>query len=325
MRTHTTAGTATVITWTALVGLIVAYLPAVRADEPVATVNGHPITQRSFYRALSDAYGVEILQQLIVLELARDEAARRGIRVSRADIQAEFERAVDRITREAGLEGAEATEHNKLKTLKTILAQRCVSMAEFRLSMERNAYLRKIVSPEIRITEATLREEFARTYGEKAHVRHIQIAAGDRKRLNDVLTALASGESFESVARRYSQNPRTAPRGGELEPFSFSDDRIDPALREAAFTLRPGEISPPIRAGQYFHILKLIERIAPSGVRFEDVRDEIEQRVRERAVGKRMEQLAVELFNKARIRILDRSLERRYKDFLEQQALKPSP
>ncbi len=308
--------------------LVVATLvapPRVRADEPVATVNGRPITKKRFYRALSDAYGVEILQQLIVLELARDEAARRGLKVSRAEIEAEFDRAVDRIAREAGLSGAEATHANKLKTLRTVLAQRCISMAEFRLSMERNAYLRKIVSQDVRITEATLREEFARTYGERVHVRHIQIAASDRKRLNDVLTALASGMPFEQVARRYSQNPQTAPRGGELEPFAFSDERIDPALREAAFTLRPGEISPPIRTGQYFHILKLIERIAPTGVHFEDVRDEIEQRVRERAIGKRMEQLAVELFNKARIRILDRSLERRYKDFLERQALKPSP
>ncbi len=298
---------------------------AARADEPIAVVNGRPIPEKRFYRVLSDAHGVEILQQLIVLELAKDEAARRKIRVGRAEIEAEFERAVDRIAAEAGLSGPEATRENKLKALRTILQQRCVSMAEFRLSMERNAYLRKIVSQDLKISEATLREEFARTYGEKVRVRHIQIAASDRKRLNDVLTALASGDAFEDVARRYSQNPQTASRGGEMPPFSFDDDSIDPALREAAFMLKPGEVSPPIRAGQYFHILKLIERIKPEQARFDDVRDRIEQRVRERAIGKRMEQLAVKLFNEARIRILDRNLERRYKDFLEQQSLKTTP
>lgn len=295
------------------------------ADEPVAVVNGRPIPQKRFYRVLADAHGVEILQQLIVLELAKQEAAKRKINVSRADIEAEFDRAVDRIAAEAGLSGPEATHANKLKALRTILQQRCVSMAEFRLSMERNAYLRKIVSQDLKISEATLREEFARTYGEKVRVRHIQIAASDRKRLNDVLTALAAGDPFEQVARRYSQNPQTAPQGGEMPPFTFDDESIDPALREAAFMLKPGEVSPPIRAGQYFHILKLIERIRPQQAKFDDVRERIEQRVRERAIGKRMEQLAVKLFNEARIRILDRSLERRYKDFLEQQALKGAP
>lgn len=307
--------------WLLATALLTAALPEsfaqARGDgDAVAVVNGHPIARVDLFDALIDAYGVQVLQQLIVLDLARQETARRKIRVTSGDVEREFQESVERIAQEAGLDPRRSSEAQRMKALETLLEQKSISMAEFRLSMARNAHLRKLVEQDLRLDEPTLREEFSRTYGERVLVRHIQVSFDDGRTLNEVVTHLSRGEDFAELARRLSQNADTAPRGGLMEPFGFDDESIPAALRDGAFALRPGEISTPIRAGQMMHVLKLERRIPPDNVRFEDVRDEVERNMRERALPRRMADLAGELFRQARIQVIDPRLRDRYEEFL---------
>ncbi|MEP0845337.1 MAG: peptidylprolyl isomerase [Phycisphaerae bacterium] len=295
--------------------LMVAACPAAGADgDAIAIVNGSAIERGRLVDALLDAYGVDVLQQLIVLELSKQEAQRRGVRVSPGEIEQEFRDSVDRIAREAGLDPREAKEPQRLQALEALLEQKRISMTEFRISMERNAYLRKLVELDLKVDEATLREEFARTFGERVSIRHIQLPADDAKLINEVVTHLSRDENFADLARQFSQNSESAARGGEMEPFGFDDERIPAALRDAAFSLRPGEISTPIRAGQMVHILKLERRIPPDNARFEDVRADVERGLRERALPKRMSELAAELFRKATVSVLDSRLKPKYEE-----------
>lgn len=286
-------------------------------DDAVALVNGHPISRAEMIDVLIDAHGVEILQQLIVLQLAKQETRKRGMHVTRADIDAEFEAALARIAEDAGMVGDDASAMNKREALRQVLEERGISMSEFTIGMERNAHLRKIVEADIRVTEETLHEEFARTYGEKVRVRHIQIPQGDSRALNEALELIHRGSDFGDVARRLSKNPQTAARGGEMDPFTFDDPAIPAAIREAAFSLKTGGVSNPVLAGQFFHILKVEGRIPPQNVRFEDVRDEVKQTVRQRAMLPAMSQLAVDLFKQAKIRVLDSKLQAKYQQFLD--------
>lgn len=284
--------------------------------DAVALVNGSPISRNELVSALMDAHGVDMLQQLVVLELVRAETYRRGLQVSVADVEREERESIDRIAREAGLDPHAGDESQRLKALQTLLDEKRISMAEFKLSMERNSHLRKLVEQELKFDEPTLREEFARTYGERVVVRHIQIPAEDARRLNEVVTRLARGEDFQQVARQFSTNAETAPRGGQMEPFSFMDETIPAALRDAAFSLRPEQISTPIRAGQMIHVLQLVQRIPPDNVRFEQVREQVERSMRERAMPKRMAQIATELFKQARVVVIDARLKQKYEEFL---------
>lgn len=291
--------------------------------DAVAIVNGKPITKQRINKVLMDAYGVEVMQQLIITELAKRESQRRELRVTRADLDAEFQDALRRIAVESGMSAEDASEENKMKALRTVLDQKRISMAEFMLGMERNAHLRKCVEQEFKPDEATLREEFARTHGEKVRVRHIQISIHNQRALSEVGTLLRRGADFADIARQKSENPETAPRGGELAPFTFQTPMVEPVLREAAFALAPGEISNPIRTDQYFHILKLEERIPPDDVRFESVRDQVEQDMRGRVVPEKMAELAATLFRKASVRVLDVEMRLKYQKFLNQSASRP--
>jgi len=303
-----------------LVVALAAALPSTaQADDgdAVALVNGHPIAREELVDILIEAHGVDVLQQLIILRAAKQETRKRGLRVTPGDVDAEFQSALDRIAENAGMSPNEATEQNKREALRQVLDERGVSLAEFMIGMERNAHLRRLVETDLRITEETLREEFARRYGARVHIRHIQIDQRDNRGLNQALELLARGSDFADVARQLSKNPETAARGGEMEPFTFDDPEIPPAIRETAFALKQGGVSSPVLAGQFFHILKLERRIPADRARFEDKRAEVEKSLRERAIPQAMAKLAVELFKEAKISVLDSNLRAQYQEFLE--------
>lgn len=308
---------------TAAAGLLAALVPlaaplAAGETDPLVIVNGRELSRKKVVDLLMEVRGLEVMQQLITLELAKQETRRLGIEVTDADVQEQFRRAVDEIAPATDANSVPLDEAGKRRALETVLQQRCLTMPEFMIAMERNAHLRKAVEKDFQVDEATLREEFARTHGEKVEVRHIQVPASDTAALHEALDLLGRGVDFAEVARRVSTNPRTAARGGLMTPFTFNDEAIPAALREVAFSLSPGEVSAPTLTGKYLHILKLERRIPPADVRFEDVRDEVERQLRERVIREKMNALITRLFQQAKIRVLDRKLRRRFEELLKE-------
>jgi peptidyl-prolyl cis-trans isomerase SurA len=78
------------------------------------------------------------------------------------------------------------------------------------------------------------------------------------ERIGAVDAALQRGESFESVAREYSQGPN-ASRGGLVGTFGRGD-LFSPVVENALWQMSPGQISPPINTELGVHILQLVER-----------------------------------------------------------------
>jgi parvulin-like peptidyl-prolyl isomerase len=305
---------------------LVAGRPAAgRAEDgdAIALVNGRPISRARMVDVLMEGYGLRVMQQLIALELAKAETARLKLSVTPADVEAEFRGAVDQIAPATDAQGQKLGAEEKRQSLDFLLQQKNLTLVEFRLAMERNAHLRKIAERDFRVDEPTLREEFARLHGEKVEVRHIQV--DDIPGLHAALDLLGKGTDFAEVARRVSKNTDSAPRGGLLEPFAFNDAGIAALLREQAFALKPGEVSKPLRVGQWWHILKLERRIAPENVRFEDVRGEVEKALRERVLPERMRALVNDLVRQAEVRVLDGALKQKYEELLKQNAAGGQP
>ncbi len=73
-----------------------------------------------------------------------------------------------------------------------------------------------------------------------------------------IVDSLKQGADFGLMAKRYSQDV-TASSGGDLGAF-YPRGTFLPAFEEAAFKLKPGEISDVVETEQGFHIIKLIER-----------------------------------------------------------------
>lgn len=117
----------------------------------------------------------------------------------------------------------------------------------------------------------------------EVRTRHILISTIQRRvydavQLGEELrNRVLSGEAFEAVAREYSEGP-SAEKGGDL---GFTKPgKLLPAFEEVAFAMQPGDISDLVITDYGVHIVQLIERREPRQQAFEEVRGQIEQRMR---------------------------------------------
>lgn len=168
------------------------------------------------------------------------------------------------------------------------------------------------LQPEASPDEASLREFFegrANEYRvpEERKARHILIQlaenadeaaiAAARARAETLLTGIRGGASFEELAKTHSDDPGSAPAGGELG--FFSRGMMDPAFEEAAFGLQSGQVSELVRTSFGFHILKLEEIRAARGKSFEDVRPQLLREYQQEQALEKYFDLAEQLTNLA--------------------------
>lgn len=83
------------------------------------------------------------------------------------------------------------------------------------------------------------------------------------------------GANFAELAKKYSQDVGTAPKGGDLG--WFSSGHMVPEFSEAAFKLKAGEISDLVRTPFGYHLIKVEEVRPEQTVPLEEARAEIEQ------------------------------------------------
>lgn len=79
-----------------------------------------------------------------------------------------------------------------------------------------------------------------------------------RARIDSLLHLLRSGHDFASLAKKFSEDPGSAAKGGELG-FIQRGDFIK-EFEEVAFALKANEISDVVRTQFGFHIIQLLER-----------------------------------------------------------------
>ncbi|MFL2607589.1 MAG: peptidylprolyl isomerase [Flavobacteriaceae bacterium] len=81
-----------------------------------------------------------------------------------------------------------------------------------------------------------------------------------KEKIIKILDSINKGSSFESMAKLYSQDKRSAARGGVLNKFSSGQINSIP-FENAAFSLKNiGEISNPIETKFGWHIIKLLSK-----------------------------------------------------------------
>ncbi len=118
------------------------------------------------------------------------------------------------------------------------------------------------------ITEDMLRE-FWEHYQDEIRCRHIlikmepEVTGRDTlsywKRVDEVYQMARSGERFERLVDRYSEDDTIDRRyHGDLGFFKWG--KMVDEFQEAAWKLKPGEISPPVRSRYGYHIIQVVER-----------------------------------------------------------------
>ena len=77
--------------------------------------------------------------------------------------------------------------------------------------------------------------------------------------INELYRLIEQGESFENLAKQYSDDKSSAVNGGKLKPFKSGEINSD-LFVDTAFSLDVGAISNPIQTKYGWHIIKLLDK-----------------------------------------------------------------
>jgi len=157
------------------------------------------------------------------------------------------------------------------------------------LLVDESKLRRAITVPESQITEYYdgHQKEFQAT--EEVHARHILIApktkddagwkAAQARALEVFAKAQKPKADFAALAKEYSDDPGSKANGGDLNWFGRG--RMVKEFEDAAFALKPGGVSAPVKSQFGYHIIQLLERRAASIRPLAEVHDQIRAKLAE--------------------------------------------
>jgi peptidyl-prolyl cis-trans isomerase D len=139
----------------------------------------------------------------------------------------------------------------------------------------------------LQITDAQLQEQYKQNIQQyqvpnRVHVEHILLMTVGKpdaevdelkKKAGDILAQAKKSANFEELAKKYSEDPGTKDKGGDLG--WIIQGQTVPEFEKAAFSLPKGSISDVIKTQYGFHILKIIDKEAAHTKPFEEVKDSI--------------------------------------------------
>jgi len=83
-----------------------------------------------------------------------------------------------------------------------------------------------------------------------------------KAKAEDVLKQAKAGADFATLAKKYSEDEGSQPQGGNLG--AFTRGRMMKPFEDAAFALKPGEVSGLVRTDYGYHIIKVLEHNFPN-------------------------------------------------------------
>jgi peptidyl-prolyl cis-trans isomerase D len=138
---------------------------------------------------------------------------------------------------------------------------------------------------------------------EQVHASHILLKtegkddAVVRKQAEDVLAKVKGGADFAALAGKISEDEGSAAQGGELKPFA-KDGSMVKEFEDAAFALKPGQISDLVKSQFGYHIIRLLEKKPASTRSLDESKVQIEEILKSERAQKEAERISTELAGK---------------------------
>ena len=239
----------------------------------------------------------KVVNELIIKALIEQEIEKRGIKVSKEEIQEELKKVIDKV--------------GSKDELNRILKERKISNSSFTKDLETQVKVRKLINSveKVEVTDAdakkyydTHQKEFS--HGEQVRASHILIAVdilGKIKELKDknpnispekinaelekysaaqkakaeaILAEVQKNpDNFERIAAQNSDDKGSAARGGQLG--FFTKEQMVPEFSKTAFSMKPNTISGLVQTQYGYHIIKVTDRMEPGVTPFVKIKDEL--------------------------------------------------
>ena len=145
-------------------------------------------------------------------------------------------------------------------------------------------------SAQVEIKEEDLKALYDETVAEmevteERKASHILIVVDDEtteeaaiEKLNSVKERISSGESFETLAKEFSDDPGSAQQGGDLG-FAGKGTYVEP-FEDALFSMNTGDLSEPVVTQFGVHLIKLVDIRTQDIPTYEELKPRLEQDLR---------------------------------------------
>lgn len=210
----------------------------------------------------------EVLRQVLQNKMMLAKAEIDSITVSDAQVSAELDNRLRYMVSQLGSEEEIEAYYNKpLSQFK----------AELRDKMREQLLVREVtqhITKDVEVTPSEVKRFFARIPADQIPFFSTEVTVGHivrmpevskeqkdavRNRLNEIREQIINGEvSFAEMARKHSEDPGSAAKGGELGFWKRGE--LAPEYEATSLKMRPGDISKPVETQFGFHIIQLIER-----------------------------------------------------------------
>ena len=290
-------------------------------DGKVAVVNGTVITQEDLDRelrvvqqrlmsdgkVLNESQLLEtkkrVLKGLINVELLYQEAQMQGPKVSDEDINKQLDTVKSRFPNE--------------DEFKSSLSKMNLTEAELITQIKRALTVQQFIDKKF-VQKATVSDKETRAYydanqvafkqPEQVKASHILIKVGPqadkpqkaaaRKKIEEIQQKVQKGEDFAVLAKEFSEGPSST-KGGDLG--YFRKGQMMKPFEEAAFALKPGEVSDIVETSFGYHLIKLADKKPESTIAYEDIKARIQEYLKQKKVGEQVELYVAELREKAKV------------------------
>ena len=152
------------------------------------------------------------------------------------------------------------------------------------------------------ITDDDLKKEYEHLVDsakDEKEVRARHILLPSEAEAKEAKKKIEGGKSFEDVAREYSKDSGSAKQGGDLG--YFTKDKMVKEFADAAFALKKGEVSAPVKSAFGWHIIKLEDSRKVNPPAFAEVKEELRGKLQE----KKLNDFVASLVKAADVKLLD--------------------
>ena len=227
-----------------------ALLAKFKASPPsavVATVNGEKITKAQLLDSLWDWQAPAALDELIQQKIIQQEATKKGVKVTQAEIDQRVVETRKRMPPDQEFDEA--------------LARYGYTKARFLSGTKTGLMIEGVVKKEIKLADADFAQFIKAShiliripYGKDEEERKKNEATAKEK-IDKIAAEIKGGLDFNEAAKKYSEDETNKDAGGDL-PW-FKRGKMAPEFENAAFALKPGDISEPVKTSYGFHLIKL--------------------------------------------------------------------
>ena len=226
----------------------------------IATINGkeidHERLQQLFNRMIAQEKGrikpeQAMMYQTAALEQVMDYAlmlndAKKKFRASGREV----DQAIEQIM--------QANKVPSKSALESALKNMGQTLSGFKKMIKEEIIVSKMVNRikgEVTVTPNDLREVKASHILILSRGSDVKSDFEARAKAEEILERIKKGENFAALALKYSEDPGSAKMGGELGYFPTG--KMAPEFENAAFSLKPNEVSDVIKTSYGYHVIKV--------------------------------------------------------------------